>query len=139
MRLLPSAHDAAGTTRRTVDRVHRPHLAFGAMSVRRATVITLVAAYLAVQLLVPALALLEPRPAHFGWQMYSALPRLPQAWVLETDGTERPVDLTELFAVQRAEIDYGDVLRTGLCDATGAAAIKLQRSGDAEPETVTCP
>jgi hypothetical protein len=109
------------------------------MSLRRIAVITIVAAFLAVQLVVPTLALFERRPAHFGWQMYSALPRVPQAWVLGGDGTERPVDLTELFAVQRAEIDYGDVLRAGLCDATGAAAIKLQHSGDAEPETVTCP
>ena len=109
------------------------------MSRRRIAAIALVAAFVAMQLLVPAVALFETRPARFGWQMYSALPRLPQAWVIDAAGAQRPVDLTDLFAVRRAEIDYEDVLRAGLCEATGAAAIRIQGLVSAEPETLTCP
>jgi hypothetical protein len=109
------------------------------MSVRQMAVFALVAAFVAMQLLIPAVALFESRPARFGWQMYSALPRLPQAWVIDSDGNQRPVDLTDLFAVRRAEIDYEDVLRAGLCVATGAAAIRIQGSAGAEMETLTCP
>lgn len=108
------------------------------MSVRRAAVTVFIAAFLAVQLVVPALALFGERPARFGWQMYSAFPGMPEAWVVQADGTERPVNLTEIFAAQRAEIDYAAVLLAGLCDVTDAAAIKVQRADDAAPEMMAC-
>jgi hypothetical protein len=107
------------------------------MPKRRAASIA-VAAFLAVQVVVPALALVGDRPGRFGWQMYSAFPGQPAAWVVEADGTEHPLDLGELFAVERAEIDYAAVLLSGLCDVTDAAAIKVERAGDTEPETVAC-
>ena len=42
---------------------------------RTLAISVVVAAFLAVQVLVPLVALFGPRPARFSWQMYSALPR----------------------------------------------------------------
>jgi hypothetical protein len=107
------------------------------MRLRYYVVATLVAAFLAIQVIVPAAALFGPRPARFSWQMYSALPDMPRAWVVEPDGSETALDLGQLFAVQRAEIDYAAVLRAGLCDATGAAAVRIQPA-HAEAEVIPC-
>ena len=107
---------------------------------RRALAISvLIVAFLALQLLVPVMALFGPRPGHFAWHMYSALPQVPRAWTVAADGSEHPVDLGTLFAVQRAEIDYADVLRAGLCDATGAAAVRIQSHSADESEPIACP
>jgi len=97
----------------------------------------LVAAFLCLQLAIPVVALFGPRPGRFAWQMYSALPDVPQAWIVEADGHELQVDLSRLFAVRRAEIDYVAVLRAGLCDATGAAVIRIQPA-QAPAELVAC-
>jgi hypothetical protein len=106
---------------------------------RRTLIIgVLIVVFLGLQLAVPAIALFGPRPARFAWQMYSALPDVPRAWTIAADGTESPVDLEALFAVRRAEIDYTAVLRTGLCDATDAPAVKIQATTAAEPEVIAC-
>ena len=101
--------------------------------------IAAIIAFLAVQLAVPAAALFGPRPARFSWHMYSALPPVPEAWTVTTDGRREQVDLGSLFAVQRAEIDYVAVVRAGLCGAVDAHAIEIRRSAEAPVETITCP
>ena len=98
----------------------------------------MIVAFLLVQLAVPLAALFGPRPGRFAWQMYSALPDVPRAWTVAADGSEQPVDLEALFAVRRAEIDYVAVLRTGLCDATGATAVKILPDDGDEPELIAC-
>lgn len=98
----------------------------------------LVVALLALQILVPLMALFGPRPARFSWQMYSALPPVPHAWTVAVDSTETPIDLGPLFAVQRAEIDYAAVLRAGLCDKVSAPAVKIQEDASTEPELILC-
>lgn len=57
--------------------------------------------------------------------MYSALPRLPEAWIVRPGRTDQPVNVSALFAGQRVEIDYLAALRTELCGVTDAAAIRL--------------
>jgi hypothetical protein len=105
----------------------------------RATLVAIIlAAYLTIQVIVPVAALFGPRPARFGWQMYSALPDLPQAWTVAADGTEEEIALASLFAIQRAEIDYTAVLRSGLCDVTDAPAVKVQAPDAQEPELIEC-
>jgi hypothetical protein len=107
---------------------------------RRRTLIisVLIVVFLVLQVAVPAAALFGPRPGRFAWQMYSALPDVPRAWTIAADGTESLVDLEALFAVRRAEIDYTAVLRTGLCGATGASAVKIQARTAEEPEVIAC-
>ena len=105
---------------------------------RTLAISVLVVAFLALQLLVPLMALFGPRPGRFSWQMYSALPRVPHAWTVAADGAETPIDLGPLFAVQRAEIDYAAVLRAGLCDKVAAPAVKIQEDESSEPELIAC-
>lgn len=84
-----------------------------------------VVVFLVWQLAVPTLALLGPRPERFGWQMYSAFPPLPEAWTVDASGGETPVDVKLHFGQLRAEIDFAAALRAGLCDASGAVAVKV--------------
>lgn len=95
--------------------------------------------FVAWQLLIPAAMLLTQRPARFGWQMYSALPDLPQAWLLDAAGHETAVEVSPLFAKSRAEIDYAAALRAGLCDLPGTVAVKLWEPDEASPELIECP
>lgn len=99
----------------------------------------LIAAFLAVQLVVPAVALFAPRPARFGWHMYSALPPVPQAWIVHADGSSEAVDVTSLFVVPRAEIDYAAALRDRLCGISRAVEIRVQPDADAPMESIRCP
>lgn len=98
----------------------------------------IIVAFLAAQLVVPMVGLFGPRPARFAWQMYSAMPPVPQAWAIAKDGSETAVDLGALFAVQRAELDYPSILREGLCDATGASAIRMAVPGELDEQTFSC-
>lgn len=98
----------------------------------------LIAGFLVVQVAVPGIALFGPRPARFGWHMYSALPPVPQVWLVHADGTEEEVDLSRLFVVQRAEIDYADAVRSRLCRLAGAAEIRMRRASGDETESIRC-
>ena len=98
-----------------------------------------IALFVAWQLLMPAALLFANRPAPFGWQMYSALPDLPRAWVLDAEGRESPVDLRTLFAETRAEIDYAAALRAGLCNLPAVVAVKVQEPERPSPELIECP
>ena len=95
------------------------------------------AIFLAMQVAIPTLALFSERPARFGWQMYAAFPTLPDAWLVYADGREETVDLHQLFAVTRAEIDYAAALRASLCEVTDVAAIRIAPK-DGSGETVPC-
>jgi hypothetical protein len=95
--------------------------------------------FIAWQLLLPAAMLFAHRPARFGWQMYSALPDLPEAWLVDAAGHETQVELGPLFAENRAEIDYAAALRAGLCELPGAAAVKVREPAQPSPELIECP
>lgn len=104
---------------------------------RTVVVAALLAIFLAWQVAVPTAALLGPRPQRFGWQMYSTFPDLPRAWTIDAAGVETSVEVKQYFAQLRAEVDFAAALRAGLCDASGAVAVKV-----ADPrgttETVQC-
>jgi hypothetical protein len=70
--------------------------------------------------------------------MYSALPPVPQAWIVHADGSEEAVEVTSLFVVPRAEIDYAVALRDRLCAVSGAVEVRVQPDADAAPETISC-
>lgn len=94
-------------------------------------------AFLLVQLAIPALALSEPRPARFGWQMYTAVPTLPTVRIEAADGSLSPVDLGGLVARGRADADFSSALADHLCATTDAAAVLLDSRGDSR--RVACP
>ena len=110
-----------------------------ALRERRTQIIAaFVVLFVAWQLLVPAAMLFSQRPARFGWQMYSALPDLPQAWLLDAAGHETAVDVPSLFAKSRAEIDYAAALRAGLCAVPGTVAVRLWEADRPVPELIEC-
>ena len=105
----------------------------------RARILGLLAvAFLVVQVAVPTVALFGPRPSRFGWHMYSALPPVPQAWIVRENGSEEIVDVTSLFVVPRAEIDYATALRDRLCAVSGAVEVRVQPDADAATEVISC-
>jgi hypothetical protein len=71
--------------------------------------------------------------------MYSALPDLPRAWLLDAAGNETPVEVSPLFAENRAEIDHAAALRAGLCNLPGVVAVRLWEVDKPSPENIECP
>ncbi len=103
-----------------------------------ATAMVFVVLFLVIQTVLPVAGLFGHRPGRMGWQMYSALPRLPVVWTVSEEGSRAPLDLANLFANQRAEIDYRSVLRANLCEATGAYAVQLMGIEGQPTETIRC-
>lgn len=65
----------------------------------------LCAAYVSVQIVVPAVLLLGPRPARFGWQMFAAHTIAPAFAVEHADGRRAMVDVDDFFAFRRGDLD----------------------------------
>lgn len=86
----------------------------------------LVAAFVVLAILVPALALGQPRPARFGWQMYSVAQPAPRAWLQADDGSVREFDLADRLAVLRADIPDPTSLGKRLCAEESAKAVLVE-------------
>lgn len=86
----------------------------------------LIAAFVVLAVLVPALALGQPRPARFGWQMYSVAQAAPQAWLQSADGSVREYDLAAGLAVLRADIADPQVMGKRLCQETNTNAVLVE-------------
>ena len=95
---------------------------------RTVSVAIFVALFVVLQFAMPAAALFAHRPVRGGWQMYSAFPDVPSVWLIDAAGHETAVDANQYFAQLRAEIDFAAALRAGLCDASGAVAVKVSDS-----------
>lgn len=102
----------------------------------KALVASFVVAFVVIQLAVPMLALGQPRPARFGWQMYTAVSSLPEVRLEAADGTTSTVDLADLLARERADVDVSAALARHLCATTDAAAVLVTSGG--EEERVAC-
>ena len=87
-----------------------------AMSAREIWTAILVASYLAIQIGIPLRQLQAPRPARFGWQMYSALntPRLYTS--VRADGSTERIDIGQYVSQLRAEADFARALPSAICD-----------------------
>ena len=107
------------------------------MSIRRALLAAGIGLVVVLQLGIPAVNLLSPRPARFGWQMYSTAQPAPEAWTKSVDGTLEPLSLDGHWAVLRAEIDDVDAFATQVCDLTDAPEVVVRLQPDAT-ETVAC-
>jgi hypothetical protein len=73
------------------------------------------ASFLTIQIAVPIVQLTSPRPARFGWHMWTARPRSPQFYIVMNDGTVRQADVSVYLASSRGEMDAGAVLPPHLC------------------------
>lgn len=72
-------------------------------------------AFLTLQIAVPIIRLTSPRPARFGWHMWTARPQAPQFSIVMNDGSVRPADVSVYLASSRGEMDAGSVLPPHLC------------------------
>ena len=86
----------------------------------------LIAVFMVLAVAIPTVALLSPRPARFGWQMYSVAYPAPRAWLQASDGSTREFDLADRMAALRA--DTADPVSVGrwLCDNEQATAALLE-------------
>jgi len=100
---------------------------------RAGLVIALCAAILAVQVTIPIFQLTKPRPARWGWQMYSSVRSPAKLVAVLTSGEERGVDRTAYIPYPRLEMDTDAVLVDHVCRTVpDVARVRVERS----PETV---
>ena len=76
-----------------------------------------------VQVGVPIRQFVEPRPARFGWHMYSNMNPPPRAWVEAADGERIEVDVMQVLGDTRAEVSWSGPLAERLCAAEGVSAV----------------
>lgn len=88
--------------------------------------------WLAIQVLVPAYALIQQRPARLGWQMYTSVTELPTVAIRRVDGSEQAIDLAGMVARDRAEADYAAAVRQELCLREGVATVIIVSHGERE-------
>jgi len=100
-------------------------------TLRHRAAMAFVVAFLAVQIGVPLWKLIEPRPARFGWQMFSGLRGLPEFRVVLRHGQSFDVPLGWHVGAGRSDVDYAGFLPPHLCRSyAGAAEIRVHfRSG----------
>ena len=96
------------------------------MTLGRATRRWAVIGAILLMVAVPAAALFEPRPARFGWQMFTAMAPVPAAWVERDDGTEEPIDVESRLVQPRPEADIRGALADVLCREPGVTAIVVE-------------
>lgn len=96
--------------------------------------------FLLVQTLIPLVQLAAPRPARFGWQMYSAKRQRPQFSLILRDGSSRPLDLGRYVAQSRGEVDVETALPPHLCRVIpDLAAVRITAPNAKQPRVYACP
>lgn len=98
------------------------------------------AAFLAIQIAVPLFQLiLAPRPARFGWQMYSVVSAAPRFELSMRDGAARPLDIAPYVTSMRADVPLVQFLPPHLCALfPDAAAVSYALDGGARTGTYQC-
>jgi hypothetical protein len=104
---------------------------------RRTVLRWLIAAFLAVQLTLPILALAGPRPTGFGWQMFTAYAPPPTVSIEMADGSVVPIELADLLAHPRPEADLHTPIVADLCEREDVVAVILTAVGG--DRRVACP
>jgi hypothetical protein len=97
-----------------------------------------VTAFLLGQVAIAAAGLFQPRPARFGWQMYSVADTAPRAWAVDEDGSQRQIDLVGRLAVLRADVRAAGDLARALCTFEADARAVVVELARTDAETVAC-
>jgi hypothetical protein len=96
--------------------------------------------FLLIQVGVPLLRLWSPRPARFGWQMFSASPQQIAFSLVLRDGTSQPVSLGRYVAQSRGEVDLEDRLPPHLCRVVpDVASVEITKPGSTQRRVYRCP
>jgi hypothetical protein len=112
---------------------------------RRITASAIVAAcffvvFLAAQILIPLSQLVwSPRPARFGWQMYSVVSAAPRFELIMRDGATKPLDITPYVTSLRGDVPLVRFLPPHLCKLfPDAVAVHYQMDGGSQAGTYPC-
>lgn len=115
---------------------HQP----GASQWARIAIACFFAVFLALQALVPIYQLLvAPRPARFGWQMFSVSAPPPDFAIVRADGSSAPIAIEPYVASARGDVPLAQFLPAHLCRIVpGAAAVRVQQPGAQQVEVYQC-
>lgn len=94
-----------------------------------------------VQIVLPAFMLSEPRPARFGWHMFTQGRTRGDFAVVHADGTRTKVRIADYAVSDRPEVDFHAVLPAHLCRVipeAQAIAVKGATGMRAEESVTTC-
>ncbi len=95
--------------------------------------------FLSIQITVPVAKLLSPRPARFGWHMWTIIPPRRDVVLLMRDGSSQPADLRPYLAQARGELDLDDILPPHLCQMMpDVAAVRYRSDRMATTQIHTC-
>ena len=106
----------------------------------RAVVTTFFMGFLIVQLIIPIVQLVwAPRPARFGWQMFSVSAPPPSFAVMLSDGTTRPIAIEPFVTSLRGDVPLSQFLPPHLCRVVPhVVAVRYQFHESSQPETYLC-
>lgn len=96
--------------------------------------------FLSVQLLMPLAQLLwSPRPARFGWQMYSVTSAAPNFELVMRDRSTKPIDIRPYVTSLRGDVPLAQFLPPHLCALfPDAASIHFQMDDGSQAGTYQC-
>jgi hypothetical protein len=96
--------------------------------------------FLAAQILIPLAQLAwSPRPARFGWQMYSVVSAAPRFELILRDGAVKPLDITPYVTSLRGDVPLAHFLPPHLCMLfPDAAAVHYQMDDGSQAGTHRC-
>lgn len=116
------------------------HLSDPAWSTRKILAIAFFVTFLAIQIVVPVVKLTSPRPARFGWHMWTARKPNPQFVMTMKDGSVSPVILSTYLGLSRGEMDIREAMPAHLCRVVPDVASVQTKPLDSEPSRVySCP
>ena len=95
--------------------------------------------FLLIQTGVPLVRLWAPRPARFGWQMFSASQARARFSLVLRDGTVQPANLGLYVAHSRGEVNLEKALPPHLCRVVPDLASVQITSPDSRHRVYKCP
>ena len=97
-------------------------------------------AFLAVQLIVPIVQIVwAPRPARFGWQMYSVVSAEPRFELELRDGIRQPVAIEPYVTSLRGDVPLARFLPAHLCRLfPNSVAVHYQTDDGSQSGTYLC-
>jgi hypothetical protein len=97
-------------------------------------------AFLVIQILIPLVQFVRaPRPARFGWQMYSVASAAPRFELIMRDGATKPLDITPYVTSLRGDVPLARFLPRHLCTLfPDAAAVHYQMDDDSQAGIYQC-
>ena len=124
-----------------IDPTSIKRLGVGGRALRSPHVIaTFCALFLLLQLIAPALQLIcAPRPARFGWQMFSVSAPPPDFIVERQDRTRMPIDIKPYVLSLRGDVPLAQFLPPHLCQVLpGIVAVHYRFPGAQQSESYQC-